>query len=399
MDSLKQKSRLSDRVRAIEPQQIRVMFDLAAEVERQEDRDLVHMELGEPDFDTPEHVVRAAAEAASAGHTNYTHNAGISELREAVAERVSGPERRVDPNSEVIVTTGGVEALYLSILATADPGEEVVVPTPAWPNPISGTRLAGADPVEVEMPAEPGFEPDAERIVDVIGPDTAAVVLTSPSNPTGRTASRETVERVITAAADYGAFVLADEVYRELTYDGTPPRVADVANADERDWVVTIGSVSKTYAMTGWRVGWLAGPSDLCAQVAKIHESTTSCVNTPAQYAALSALTGPQTRVEEMRSEFQERRDYVVDRLESVSNVSCDQPEGAFYVFVDVSALDGLSMDIAKRLVSEYGVVVAPGSAFGAGGEGYLRFSFANSLERLATGLDRFERMVRSELQ
>jgi aspartate aminotransferase len=375
------------------------MFDLATEAEQDEDRDLTHLELGEPDFDTPDHVVSAANEAASAGRTNYTHNAGMLELREAIAERVSGPDRTVDPESEVVVTTGGVEALYLSILAAADPGEEVVVPTPAWPNPISGARLAGATPVEVEMPAERGFEPDAERIVAAIDSDTAAVVLTSPSNPTGRIASRETVERVVTAAANTGTFVLADEVYRELTYEETPPRAADVADPNEREWVVTVGSVSKTYAMTGWRVGWLAGPADLCTQVAKIHESTTSCVNTPAQYAALSALTGPQTRVEEMRAEFRERRDYVVDRLASIPNVSCDRPEGAFYVFVDVNALEGSSMDIAKRLVSEYDVVTAPGSAFGAGGEGHLRFSFANSPERLAAGLDRFETMVQTELE
>ena len=391
-------SRVSERVSAVEPQGIRVMFDLAAEAESRGETDLIHLELGEPDFETPAHVVEAAHEAAASGRTNYTHNAGIPELRAAIAERVSGPDRPVDPDSEVVVTTGGVEALYLSILAAADPGQEVVVPTPAWPNPISGARLAGAEPVEVPLPAERGFEPDADRIVDAIGPDTAAVVLTSPSNPTGRVASPETVERVVAAAADHGAFVLADEVYRELVYGDAPPRAADLAGHGEREWVITVESVSKTYAMTGWRVGWLAGPADLCGQVTKIHESTTSCVNTPAQHAALAALTGPQGPVVEMQAAFRERRGYVLDRIDAIPGVSAARPEGAFYAFVDVNGLEGSSLDIAKRLLSEYGVVAAPGSAFGAGGEGYLRFSFANSRDRLEAGLDRFEAMARAEL-
>jgi aspartate aminotransferase len=401
--------RVSERVRAVEPQRIRVMFDLAAEAEAAGDRNLVHLELGEPDFDTPEHVVDAATEAARAGRTRYTHNAGIAQLRAAVADRhagserpvdtAPGSERSVDPESEVVVTTGGVEAIYLAILTAADAGEEVVVPTPAWPNPISGARLAGADPVEVPMPADRGFEPDPERVVDAIGPDTAVVSLTSPSNPTGRVFSPEAVQRVVGAAADHGAYVLADEVYRELTYGETPPRVVDLADPDEREWVLSVGSVSKTYAMTGWRVGWLVGPADVCGQVTKIRESTTSCVNTPAQYAARAALTGPEAPVREMKAAFRERRAYVVDRIDAIPGVSCARPEGAFYAFVDVSALDGSSMDVAKRLLDEYDVVAAPGSAFGAGGEGHIRFSFANSRDRLEAGLDRFESMVRDELE
>jgi len=391
--------RISDRVRAVEPQQIRVLFDLAADAEAGSDRDLVHLELGEPDFDTPEHVVDAASDAARAGRTNYTPNAGIPELRAAIADRhTDGSERSVDPDSAVVVTTGGVEAIYLALLTAADAGEEVVVPTPAWPNPISGARLVGADPVEVPMPAERGFDPDPDRIVDAIGPDTAAVTLTSPSNPTGRVFSPDAVRRVVTAAADHDAYVLADEVYRTLTYEETPPRVADLADPEEREWVLSVGSVSKTYAMTGWRVGWLVGPADVCGEVTKIRESTTSCVNTPAQYAALAALTGPRESVRAMKAAFRERREYVLDRIDAIPGVSCPRPEGAFYVFVDVSALDGPSMDVAKRLLADYDVVAAPGSAFGAGGEGHLRFSFANSPDRLEAGFDRFEAMVRAEL-
>ncbi|MEY7848299.1 pyridoxal phosphate-dependent aminotransferase [Natrarchaeobius sp. A-rgal3] len=386
--------RISGRVAEIEPQQIRVMFDLAAEA----DGDLVHLEVGEPDFDTPEHVVEAAFEAARRGETRYTANAGVLELRRALAEKRSQETgSAVDPDSELIVTNGGVEALHLAIHAVADPGDEVVIPTPTWPNPISQTRLADAVPVELPMAAADGFAPDAGRVVEAIGPDTAAVVVTSPSNPTGKLMSETAIDRIATAAAEHGAYVLADEVYRELTYGETPRPAASVTDHDE--WVLSIGSFSKTYAMTGWRVGWLHGPADVVGDLVKIRESTTSCVNTPAQYAAIAALTGPNEPIDEMKTAFRERRDYVVDRLESIPHVSADRPEGAFYAFVDVSALEGTSMEIARRLLSEYDVVTAPGTAFGDGGEGYLRLSFANDRERLALGLDRIETMVRRELE
>jgi aspartate aminotransferase len=384
--------RVSGRVRAVEPQGIREMFDLAAD----QDGDLVHLEFGEPDFDTPGHVVDAAHDAATAGKTNYTPNAGIPELRDAIAAHLGRDGgRSPDPDSEVVVTTGGVEALYLAILAVADPGEEVVVPTPAWPNPVSQARLVGAEPVEVPMPADEGFAPDGDAIVDAIGPDTAAVVLTSPSNPTGRVVPPETVERVVSVAREHEAFVVADEVYRELTYGERPPRAAAVTDVPE--WVLSVGSVSKAYAMTGWRVGWLAGPADVCGQVTTIHESTTSCVNTPAQHAAVAALTGPREPVERMKSAFRDRREYVLDRLAAIPQVSVAPPEGAFYAFVDVSALDGSSDDVARRLLTEHGVVTAPGSAFGAGGEGHLRLSFANSRDRLELGLDRLEAAIRAD--
>ncbi|MCU4743364.1 pyridoxal phosphate-dependent aminotransferase [Natronoglomus mannanivorans] len=395
-------SRVSDRVSRIEPQQIRVMFDRAAALEADSDAelDLVHLEIGEPDFDTPAHVVEAAHEAAAGGATTYTANAGILELREAVSERIAGEtDRRIDPASEISVTTGGVEAHHLAIHAVADPGDEIVVPTPAWPNSISQAKLASAVPVQVPMPAEEGFTPDPERIVDAIGPDTATVVLTSPSNPTGRVFDETAIERVLEAAVDHGAYVLADEVYRALTYDATPPSVASVADREQREWVLTIDSFSKRYAMTGWRVGWLTGPADVIGEIVKIRESSSSSVNAPAQYAALEALTGPQDPFEEMKEAFRRRREYVVDRLESIPRISVARPEGAFYAFVNVRALEGSSWEIADRLLEEYGVVTAPGTAFGDGGAGHIRLSFANDLDRLETGLDRLEKMVRAELE
>ncbi|MFC6731050.1 MULTISPECIES: pyridoxal phosphate-dependent aminotransferase [unclassified Haladaptatus] len=382
---------VSNRVAQIAPQQIRRLFDLASEHDAD---DLVHLEVGEPDFHTPAHVVDAAVTAAREGRTNYTPNAGIEALRQAIADRLRGRDVDADPE-RVVVTTGGVEALYLTLLTVTDPGDEVVVPTPAWPNPLSQTRLANAVPVEVPLPADDGFAFDADRIVDAITDRTGAVVLTSPSNPTGRVFDVSAMERVVEAAVDHDAYVIADEVYHELTYGRSQPSLAAVTEHPER--VVTIDSCSKTYAMTGWRVGWLSGPEPVTAAATKIHESTTSCVNTPAQYAALAALTGPVGPVREMKAAFERRRDAVVERIADLPGVSMTPPEGAFYAFVNVSALSGSSLEVAERLLFEYDVVAAPGSAFGDAGEGYLRFSFANDLERIERGLDRFEQMVKTE--
>ncbi|MDL5363315.1 pyridoxal phosphate-dependent aminotransferase [Halalkalicoccus sp. NIPERK01] len=379
---------VSARVARIEPQRIRRLFDLATD----HDGDVVHLELGEPDFPTPEHVVDAAATAAREGETGYTPNAGIDPLRRAVADRLRADGVDADPD-RVVVTTGGVEALYLTLLTVTDPGDEVVVPTPAWPNPFSQARLAGTEPVEVPLSPADGFALDADRLIDAIGDRTGAVVVTSPSNPTGRVFETAAMERVVEAAARHDAYVVADEVYHELAYDRHPERLAAVTEYPER--VITVDSCSKTYAMTGWRVGWLSGPEAVTAAVTKIHESTTSCVNTPAQHAALAALTGPDEPVREMRAAFERRRDAIVDRLREIPGVSTTRPEGAFYAFVDASDLSGSSMDVAKRLLFEYDVVAAPGSAFGEAGEGYLRFSFANDLGRIELGLERFERMVR----
>ncbi|SFR44471.1 pyridoxal phosphate-dependent aminotransferase [Halogeometricum limi] len=382
---------VSDRVAGIEPQQIRRLFDLAAE---HGGDDTVHLEVGEPDFQTPDHVVEAAVDAARGGETNYTPNAGIDPLREAVAAEFR--DRGIDADADrVVVTTGGVEALYLTLLTVTDPGDEVVVPTPAWPNPLSQAELAGATPVEVPLPAEDGFAFDADRVIAALTDRTAAVVLTSPSNPTGRVFDVDEMDRVVSAAADYDAVVVADEVYHRLAYDDAQPSLAAVTDHPER--VVTVDSCSKTYAMTGWRVGWLTGPEPVTTAVTKIHESTTSCVNSPAQYAALAALTGPEEPAREMKSAFERRRDRFVARLGEIPRVSMARPEGAFYAFVDVSALSGTSMDVAERLLFDYDVVAAPGSAFGDAGEGYLRFSFANDVERIDAGLDRFEAMVRAE--
>lgn len=388
-------ARLADRTRSLDRSKIRVMFGLAEEETRNSGRDLVRLEVGEPDFGTPDHVIDAAAEAARAGATQYTENAGIPELREAIAATLARESHVEYDPAQVTVKSGAMEALSLTMLAISGPGDEVVVPTPAWPNYVNQVRLAGATPVTVPLPADSGFDLDPERVADAIGEDTVAVVLTSPSNPTGRVYDEEAVREVARVAAANDAYVIADEVYGRLTYDREFRGAASYVESPEN--VLTIGSCSKTYAMTGWRLGWLAGPESVVEAVSHVGESTTACPSSVSQRAALAALTGPQEPVAEMKAAFAERRDAVVERVGEMPAVSCPRPEGAFYAFLDVTDLPGDSFDVAKRLLSEYGVVTAPGDGFGDAGEGYLRLSFANSLDRIEEGLDRIEAMVRDE--
>ena len=379
----------TDRVQRAERSQIRVMYDLAARVEG----DIVRLEVGEPDFDTPAHVVEAAAAAARDGATHYTSNAGLFECRQAISDAMAtdyGVEH--DPD-EIAVTVGGMEALHLATLATVGPGEELLYPGPAWPNYETQAFLADGEPVEVPMAPETGFDLNAERLIDRMGPSTAAVVLTTPSNPTGRVYDPAAIRAVVEAAADRGIYVIADEVYAGLTYDREPRGIAALTGHPEH--VLTVGSCSKTYAMTGWRLGWLAGDTSVIDEVLKVRESTTACASSISQHAAIAALTGPQEPFEEMYDAFRRRRDYVVDRIEAIDGLSAPRPEGAFYAFLD-PAVEADSLTFAKYLLEEHGVVLAPGSGFGSAGEGRLRLSFANSMDRLRMGFDRIEAGIES---
>jgi aspartate aminotransferase len=376
---------LAGRVDQFERSQIRVMFDLAEQAEA-DGEDLVRLEVGEPDFDTPEHVTEAAFEAARNGATDYTASAGVGPLREAIADTLETEYDVAHDPSEVVVTSGGMEALHVATMTVLDPGEELLVPTPGWANYWIHAALAGGSVRPVEMPFP--YDLDAERLIDAMSADTAAVVLTTPSNPTGRVYDPEPIRAVVEAAAEHDAYVIADEVYAGLTYDRDPTGIAALTGHPEH--VITIGSLSKTHAMTGWRLGWLAAQEPVVTGTIKVREGTTSCPSAPSQHAAVAALTGPTDPAEEMYEAFAERRDFVADRLDEIDGVRAPRPQGAFYSFLDVEGADE-SMPLAKELLREAGVVLAPGSTFGEAGEGCLRLSFANSMDRLEEGLDRLE--------
>jgi aspartate aminotransferase len=350
------------------------------------DPEAIHLEVGEPDFPTPDHVVEAAHEAALAGHTRYAPNAGLPELREALADKVvrrNGYEARPD---QVVVTQGGVQALYLVLRALLEPGDEVLLPDPAWPNFRMIAHLLGAGVLSYPLVAEGDFLPRLEDLERLVTPRTRAILVNSPSNPLGTVLPGELVEELLAFARRRGLWFISDEVYDEVIFDDVFVSAGSVADLTDR--LVSVYSFSKVYAMTGWRVGYLVAPPDLAKLLTGMQEPIISCVNTPAQMAALAAVTGPQDIVREMREAYRARRDELLGILDR-GGLPSSHPSGAFYVWTDVSEAGVPSMEFARSLIEGEHVAVAPGSAFGELGEGYVRLSLASSREDLLEGASR----------
>jgi aspartate aminotransferase len=355
------------------------------------DPEAIHLEVGEPDFPTPEHVVDAAHEAAREGHTRYAPNAGLPELREALADKVTrrnGYEARPD---QVVVTQGGIQALHLVLSALLEPGDEVLLPDPAWPNFRMIAHLLGALAVSYPLVAQGDFLPRLEDLERLVTPRTRAILVNSPSNPLGTVMPRELLETLLAFARQRGLWFVSDEVYDEVVFDDA--FVSAGAVADPGDRLVSIFSFSKVYAMTGWRVGYLVAPPDMAKLLTGMQEPIISCVNTPAQMAALAAVTGPQDVVREMREAYRARRDELLEILDR-GGLPSSRPSGAFYVWTDVSEAGMHSMDFARALIEREHVAVAPGSAFGELGQGYVRLSLASSREDLLGGASRLVRFV-----
>src|SRR5918998_7320 len=356
------------------------------------DPEAIHLEVGEPDFPTPEHVVEAAHEAARMGLTRYAPNAGLPVLREALAEKVvrrNGYEARPE---QVVVTQGGIQALYLALRALLEPGDEVLLPDPAWPNYRMIAHLLGARVLSYPLVAEGGFLPSLEDLERLVTPRTRAILVNSPSNPLGTVVPRELMEKLLAFARRRGLWFVSDEVYDEVVFDDA--FVSAGSLADPGDRLVSIYSFSKVYAMTGWRVGYLVAPPELTRILTGMQEPIISCVNTPAQMAALAAVSGPQEVVREMSDSYRVRRDELLEVLER-EGLPSSRPSGAFYVWTDVSEAGVTSMEFARSLIEREHVAVAPGSAFGELGEGYVRLSLASSREELLEGTSRLVRFVR----
>lgn len=352
----------------------------------------IHLEVGEPDFPTPEHVVEAAHEAARTGLTRYAPNAGLPELREALAEKVTRRNGYEVRSEQVVVTQGGIQALYLTLRALLEPGDEVLLPDPAWPNYRMIAHLLGTRVLSYPLVAGGGFMPRLEDLERLVTPRTRAILVNSPSNPLGTVVPRELMEELVAFARGRGLWFISDEVYDEVVYDDVFVSAGSVA--DPSDLLVSIYSFSKVYAMTGWRVGYLVAPPDLAKILTGMQEPIISCVNTPAQMAALAAVTGPQDIVREMSDSYRARRDELLGVLDR-GGLPSSRPSGAFYVWTDVSKAGEPSMDFARSLIEREHVAVAPGSAFGELGEGYVRLSLASSREDLLEGTSRLIRFVR----
>lgn len=395
--------RLSRRAREIPPSQTLRLARRAQEL-RTAGRDVISLGLGEPDFDTPAPAREAAKRAIDAGHTHYTANEGIAELRAAIASKFAREEGvRYEPDGEILCTAGAKQAVAHALLALVDPGDEVIVPRPYWLTYPEQVRIAGGVAKFIDTRAEEGFVPTAESVDEAVTPRTRALVVNSPHNPTGAVWDASALRALGEAAARHGLFVVSDEIYAPLVYDGKEAPSFVRACPSLRDRTVVCRGMSKAYAMTGWRLGYALGPRDVVAAMSRIQSHTTSNPNSIAQYAALAALEECDDDIRRMREAFAARRRLVLERLGVIDALSAPTPHGAFYVFVDVSKTLGRTSPAGRTLEDDEGfcealleeasVSLVPGAAFGA--PGFARLSYAASEETLAQALDRIEGFVR----
>jgi aspartate/methionine/tyrosine aminotransferase len=363
----------------------------ARELERA-GRDVIHLEIGEPDFVTPAHICEAAAQALRDGETSYCPSAGIPELRE-VAAAFLARTRTIDVDAaNVLVGTGAKPFLFFTILATCNPGDEVIYPDPGFPIYESAIRWAGATPVPLPLLEERDFVFDLDQLASLLGPRTKLVILNSPHNPTGGVIGPDETAAAAELLAGSTAWVLSDEVYSQMAYDGDFASVASQPGLLER--TILLDGLSKTYAMTGWRCGFAAVPAPLVDPLVRFFVNSTSCVPPFVQRAGIAALTGPQDEPRAMVDEFRQRRDLVVEDLNGLPGVSCRMPRGAFYAFPNVGGLPVPADELAERLLAEAGVALLAGTAFGRVGRDNLRLSYANSRENLAEGLRRMAALI-----
>ncbi len=392
---------MSTFARRLEQVSVSATLKVAAEAERlrRAGFDVVDFSAGEPDFPTPAHVKQAGKAAIDANFTRYTVAPGIPELRDAVCARYRQDYGIDIAQTEVLITVGGKQALFNAALALYDPGDEVIVHAPCWPTIPEQVKLMGATPVVVNTKSDDSFSVDAEAMIGAITPKTKAIILNSPSNPTGALIDEGTVAAIADAAAARGIWVVLDLCYEQLIYDQVAHNLPRVLFARHRDRTVLAGSASKGYAMTGWRCGWSVAPKELTAAFNMIQGQSTSNITSITQKAALAALKGPQDPVFDMLDEYRTRRDSIHGWLTAHPGIRCVKPQGAFYLFPDVSGLlsdNGLrtSADFAQALLEREHVVVVPGEGFAA--PGYVRISYATSLERLREGATRMLRFVAS---
>jgi len=363
---------------------IREIFDMARGIP-----DLVHLELGEPDFPMPDHITEAAIQALRSGFTKYTPNAGIEELREAISEKLKREnEIEAEPNGEILVTAGSMEALSMSILSTVNEGDEVVIPDPGYVSYVAQVLFAGGIPVSVPLLETDDFRLTVENLEKVVTTKTRLVMMNYPSNPTGAISRQEDVKEIADFVTDRNILVVSDEPYERFIYPGGRHHsIAALPGMLER--TITVFSFSKTYAMTGMRVGYAVSGRELIRQMTKLQEHYVACVNSVAQKAAIAALRGPQTCVDDMLKEYTRRRDLVLDGLSRIQIITCRKPAGAFYAFPNITKSGQNSRTFVRNLLKEAKVATVPGAAFGKLGEGHIRLSFATSTENVKEALKR----------
>ena len=379
--------RFARRVLAIEPSPTVAVSDRARQL-RAAGHDVIDLGGGDPDFPTPPHIVEAAAAAMAAGDTHYVASPGIVELRRAIADKLRADNGVAYDPDEIIVTPGGKAAIYAAIVTLIDRGDEVLILDPGWVSYAPEVTLAEGVPVRVPLAAEEGFAITAERLRPHLTARTRALILSTPNNPTGRVATRAELEAVAAVARERDLLVLSDEIYEKLVYDDARHlSIASLPGMRER--TITLNGFSKAYAMTGWRLGYLAAPAPIVKQILKVHSHSVTCAASFSQRGAVAALAGPQEPIAAMVAAYDRRRHLVRDGLNAIPGVHCPLPEGAFYAFPDIRGTGLSAAACAELLIERALVAVTPGQAFGAAGEGHIRLSFATSDELLADAIER----------
>ena len=379
---------LSETIVQIEPSGIRKFFDIVSEM-----KDAISLGVGEPDFDTPWHIREEGIYSLEKGRTFYTSNAGLKELKQEICRYLY---RRFDvsynPDSEVLVTVGGSEAIDIALRAMCDPGDEVLIPQPSYVSYVPCTMLAGGKPVVIELEEKDNFKLTPEKLLEKITDKTKILVMPFPNNPTGAIMTKEDLAPIVDIIIKKDLFVISDEIYSELTY-GTD-HVTIAAFPEMKDRTILINGFSKSYAMTGWRLGYAAAPHRILEQMLKIHQFAIMCAPTTSQYAAVSALRDGDNDVQMMREAYDQRRRFVLHAFKEMG-LDCFEPEGAFYAFPSIKRFGMTSDEFATRFLREEKVAVVPGTAFGASGEGFLRVSYAYSLKNLKEALGRMANFVK----
>jgi aspartate aminotransferase len=384
---------LSSRANSLTPS-LSLSVDSKAKAMKSEGLDVCGFGAGEPDFDTPEHIKAAAIAALETGFTKYTPSSGIPELRQAISEKLEKDNGLSYKPSQIIVSTGAKHSCYNAILATCQPGDEVIIPSPYWLSYPEMVRLAGAEPIFVQTKEENGWKITRDDFENAMTPRTKMIILNSPNNPTGAVYTREEIAGIAEVAAEEEILILSDEIYEKLVYEGHEHvSIASLGN-EFYDLTITVNGFSKAYAMTGWRLGYLAAPDPIARAIDSIQSHVTSNPCSFAQKGALAALKGDQQSVADMRDEFDMRRQYIVERFSKIPSVSIVKPNGAFYVLANISKLGLTSQNFADRLLSKANVSVVPGIAFGD--DRTVRFSYATCLDVIKKGMDRFEDFCRT---
>lgn len=378
---------LAKKVVEIEPSGIRKFFDVVNEM-----KDAISLGVGEPDFDTPWRIREEGIYSLEKGRTFYTSNSGLKELKEEICNYIQRKTSVVyDPKSEVVVTVGGSEGIDIAMRAMLNPGDEVLIPQPSYVSYLPCAVLAGGVPVVIPLQNKNEFKLTREELEAAITPRTKILVLPFPNNPTGSIMTREDLEPIAEVVKEHDLFVISDEIYSELSYQGEHVSIAEFPGLRER--TIMINGFSKGFAMTGWRLGYACGPAEIIEQMIKIHQFAIMCAPTNSQYAAIEGLRNCQPEVDEMREAYNQRRRFLMHEFRRIG-LKCFEPYGAFYVFPDVSEFGMTSEEFATRFLEEERVAVVPGTAFGASGEGFIRISYAYSLEDLKVALGRLERFI-----